>query len=185
MKITSFFKPDAFFVLDNQQFDSKKQVIELIAEKLAAQNYVTNKEKTILAFEKREQEFSTGIGNHLAIPHIREDFVKENLITFLKVKDVDWGSLDGKQTKYVFAISLKKEGAQNLHVDILQQLSSFFLDEKFIQQLAQVNNFNDLILLLEKFENETQKVASISTEKVQKYKIVAVTACPTGIAILF
>lgn len=183
MNIDNFLK-DNLVILD-QEFKTKEEALKFLADHLVANNYAQNADKVLELALKREAEFSTGIGGKIAIPHIRDEVMNESVITFARVKPLDWQSLDQQPVEYIFFISLKPGDAQNEHMEIIAQLSSLFLDENFVNQLANVNDKQSLVNLINQNNQEKEVEASQSDAADQNYDIVAVTACPTGIAHTF
>lgn len=87
MQTNEFFKKD--LIVSNLEFKDKKEVLtyfaKLLVEKKYAKNYKTVLEKAL----DRENQFSTGIGSGLAIPHIRDDVMNQSVILFANIKPVD------------------------------------------------------------------------------------------------
>ena len=186
MNIENFFKDD--LIILNQDFKSKEEALKFLANHLVSKNYANDANKVLELALKREGEFSTGIGGRIAIPHIRDEVMNKSVITFARVKPLDWQALDDQFIEYIFFISLKPSDAQNEHMEIIAKLSSLFLDENFVSQLEKITNLNSLIELINKNTQPSEPIneeVETSIAKDTYYDIVAVTACPTGIAHTF
>ena len=136
----------------------------------------------------REEEGTTGIGMGIAIPHCKSDAVTKAGLAAMVVKDgVDFESLDGTPAKIIFLIAAPNT-EDNVHLQVLSKLSVMLMDEQFTNSLinaGSVDEFLNIIDSAEKAKNE-KEAAKEAKEPVEVKKddvfIVAVTACPTGIA---
>lgn len=166
--------------LINLQFSAKnkKQAINKLC-KLAYENKIVtdaiNFEKDIMA---REQQGTTGIGDGIAIPHNRSKYVKKPAIIFARItKGLEWESLDNKPVKLIFLIAMPYEG-DDTHLKALATLSSYLIDQKNIESLLHAKKPEDVL----KVFGPNSKVPEESFIKETIANVVAVTACPTGIA---
>lgn len=184
MDLNVFFKKD-LIVLD-KSFESKEEALKFLASNLVDKNYAKNADTVFQLALKREKEFSTGIGGSIAIPHIRDEVMNESVITFAKISPLNWNSVDNVDVKYVFFISLRNSDVHGSHMEIIAQLSSLFLDSDFINQLQNVSDYESLMSLMNKKldDNKKNQESQIQISDTN-YDIVAVTACPTGIAHTF
>ncbi|UUD37052.1 PTS system protein [Mycoplasmopsis californica] len=179
MNIKEFFRKD--LVIVNKSFKNKDACLKYLAKHLVSKNYAKNEETVLDLALKREKEFSTGIGNAIAIPHIRDDVMNESVVTFVKTDALDWKSNDNEKVKFVFFITMSKKDGESSHLEAIQQLSTLFMNENFVKELELVDSYDSLIKLLEKNQKNTL-VHSTEKTNTNGYDIVAVTACPTGIA---
>ncbi|MFV0396228.1 MAG: fructose-specific PTS transporter subunit EIIC [Coprobacillaceae bacterium] len=130
---------------------------------------------------KREALSTTGIGEGIAIPHAQSAAVnKAGISAMICRKGMDFDSLDGQPTYLFFMIAVPMSGG-NEHLEILQRLSVILMDTTFRTQLLSCKNTSEFINCIDQKENEN-KIANTSKEGSEKIDIVAVTACPTGIA---
>lgn len=180
MNFNSFFKND-LIVLD-EKYSSKKDALNHFAQILVEKGYCSDVKKVVDLALKREKETSTGIGENIAIPHIRDMVVKKSSIFFAKVKDLDWDSLDGQPVNYVFFIALNPNDS-NSHMEILASLMKLFMNSAFKNSLKDVTSIKELISLMNWYNEELE--TSLSQNNSGSYDIVAITACPTGIAHTF
>ena len=138
----------------------------------------------------REEEGTTGIGMGIAIPHCKSDAVIKAGLAAMVVKDgVDFESLDGTPAKIIFLIAAPNT-EDNVHLQVLSKLSVMLMDEQFTNSLINAGSVDEFLNIIDsaekaKDEKEAAKEAK-AKESVEVKKddvfIVAVTACPTGIA---
>ena len=137
------------------------------------------------AILKRESQSSTGIGEGIGIPHGKTSAVKEAALALGVFKDgIDFDSLDGEPVNIVFMIAAP-EGANNEHLETLSRLSVLLMNPEFKNGLLEAKSGDEVLNLLDKFEDdeeeESGEASSDENSKDEKY-VIAVTACPTGIA---
>lgn len=93
---------------------------------------------------QREEEFSTGIGNGIAIPHCMSHVVKEATFTLVKLKhDIEWKSLDDKPVNYIIMLAAPKDGG-NMHLKMLSQLAMNLMDDAFRKGLLNASSIEDI-----------------------------------------
>ena len=138
----------------------------------------------------REEEGTTGIGMGIAIPHCKSDAVTKAGLAAMVVKDgVDFESLDGTPAKIIFLIAAPNT-EDNVHLQVLSKLSVMLMDEQFTNSLinaGSVDEFLNIIDSAEKAKDEKEAAKEAKAKEPVEVKkddvfIVAVTACPTGIA---
>ena len=149
----------------------------------------------VKALEAREEQSSTGIGEGIAIPHAKTEFVKEPALAMgRKMSGIDYDSLDGEPATLFFMIAAP-DGANNTHIETLARLSQLLLDDDFKEALEKAPTADAVLDIInkteaEKFPDEAKKeevkkapasVANSSSSDDEPY-IIAATACPTGIA---
>lgn len=172
-----YFKKElAFFDLI---FSSKKEAIDKLSQALVEKGYGVNYNSIYKAALQREEEFSTSIGNYIAMPHIRIPEMKKSVLLYAKVQSLDWDSTDGEKIRHIFFIALNDK--DNIHMEIIQGLSKNVMNPKFIEKLDNNNSFDGLLELFDQNNNSLVEEESI-TNSDGYYDVVAVTACPTGIA---
>ena len=138
----------------------------------------------------REEEGTTGIGMGIAIPHCKSDAVIKAGLAEMVVKDgVEFESLDGTPARIIFLIAAPNT-EDNVHLQVLSKLSVMLMDEQFTNSLINAGSVDEFLNIIDsaekaKDEKEAAKEAK-AKESVEVKKddvfIVAVTACPTGIA---
>lgn len=183
MKITDLITKDTI-KLDLTATQKWEAIDELISQLEAADklNSSTDYKNAILA---RESQSTTGIGEGIAIPHAKTSAVKSPAIAFGRsIAGIDFDSLDGQPAKLFFMIAAS-EGANNEHLETLSKLSSFLMDMNFREGLLQARNEEEILSLInekEEAESEGEEEHVHQEHEEEKPYIVAVTACPTGIA---
>ncbi|SNT55607.1 PTS system D-fructose-specific IIA component (F1P-forming), Frc family /PTS system D-fructose-specific IIB component (F1P-forming), Frc family /PTS system D-fructose-specific IIC component (F1P-forming), Frc family [Bacillus sp. OK838] len=186
MKITDLLKLDTIII--NLQSATKQAVIDELSGKLAEADRLNDVEAFKAAILKREQQSTTGIGEGIAIPHAKTNAVRTPAICFGKsVNGVDYESLDG-QPAHLFFMIAASEGANADHLETLSRLSSLLMDEKFRDRLISSSSGEEVLEIINQKEMEADEVekeeqqSSDAASGNNKGKILAVTACPTGIA---
>ncbi|WP_322902162.1 PTS fructose transporter subunit IIABC [Mycoplasmopsis felis] len=182
MKISSLFSENTFYL--KKDFASKKDALNFFCQDLHLNKYVSDSQKANTLFWERENQSSTGIGSQIAMPHIGDDIVLKNTLFFARVNNLDWNSLDGQNVKYIFGIVLSKTDRGTSHMKIMQNLSTLLINNEFINELDKVSNYNEFITLINKYEKQLIS-NEVNSGKENSYDVVAVTACPTGIAHTF
>lgn len=136
----------------------------------------------------REEEGTTGIGMGIAIPHCKSDAVTKAGLAAMVVKDgVDFESLDGTPAKIIFLIAAPNT-EDNVHLQVLSKLSIMLMDEQFTNSLINAGSVDEFLNIIDSAEKakDEKEAAKAAKEPVEVKKddvfIVAVTACPTGIA---
>ena len=136
----------------------------------------------------REEESTTGIGEGIAIPHGKCDAVTKPGLAAMVVKDgVDFDSLDGEPVTLLFLIAAPNT-EDNVHLQVLSKLSVMLMDEQFTNSLINAGSVDEFLNIIDSAEKakDEKEAAKEAKEPVEVKKddvfIVAVTACPTGIA---
>jgi fructose PTS system EIIBC or EIIC component len=179
MKITDVLTKDT--ILLNLHSQSKEDVIDELIEKLYSAGKLNDKKAYKEAILARENQSTTGIGEGIAIPHAKTNAVSEPAIAFGRSTDgIDYESLDG-QNAHLFFMIAAYEGANNDHLATLSRLSSFLMDPNFRKSLESAATEKEILDAIDAKEKEMEKEEN-HTSSSSKQKILAVTACPTGIA---
>lgn len=163
--------------------ENKSDVINQMVELLDYAGKLNDKEKYKEEILRRERLSSTGIGEGIAIPHGKTAAVKEPSLALGLVKNgVDYDSLDGEPVNIVFMIAAG-ESANADHLETLSKLSVLLMNSEFKTGLLSVKTPGDVLSLIDKFEEDEEELEEVapSPNSNKKY-ILAVTACPTGIA---
>ena len=175
-------------MLFDLQATDKEGVIDEMVQSLVDNGVVTDFETFKTGIMNREAQTSTGLGDGIAMPHSKNEAVKEATVLFAKSnKGVDYASLDGKPTDLFFMIAAP-EGANDTHLAALAELSKYLMKPGFADKLRQASTPDQVIAA---FDAEEQEAAVEEAKKAEAVKeatlsdkplIVAVTACTTGIA---
>lgn len=187
MKINDLLVKDAMIM--DLQATEKRPAIDEMVQKL----YDTGRISDIAVFKEgilnREAQTSTGLGDGIAMPHAKNAAVKEATVLFAKSKHgVDYEALDGQPT-YLFFMIAAPEGANDTHLQALAALSRQLIDPDFVEKLKQADSPEQVQSLFAEAENAREeeekaeaKAASETVKDNDRPYVVAVTACPTGIA---
>lgn len=162
---------------------TKLEVIDILVDTLDKAGKLNDKEAYKAEILKREELSSTGIGDGIAIPHGKTSAVKEPSLALGIFKNgVDYDSLDDAPINIAFMIAAS-EGANNEHLETLSKLSVLLMNSDFKEGLLKAKTPDDVLNLLDEFEEkeESSESSESITSTNSKY-IIAVTACPTGIA---
>lgn len=178
MKITDLIQKDTIIL--ELQSKEKREILGELIEKLDTAGKLKDKEKFKEDILKREADSTTGIGDGVAIPHGKSQGVETPAIAFGRSSEgVDFDSLDGEPT-YLFFMIAASEGADKEHLETLSRLATFLMDEDFRKDLLKAKSQEEVLVLINNKEEE--KEGEKKKESTSKEKLLAVTACPTGIA---
>ena len=182
MKINDLLLKDAM-IMDLQATDKKGVIDEMVAKlyEVGRISDISVYKEGILA---REAQTSTGLGDGIAMPHAKNQAVNEATVLFAKSKTgVDYEALDGQPT-YLFFMIAAPEGANDTHLQALAALSRLLIDPEFVEKLKKAPTADAVQQLFAEAEVQKEEQTDvITTESVSdRPYIVAVTACPTGIA---
>lgn len=180
MKITELLKKDTI-ILDLQS-SSKADVIDELVTKLNEAGRLESREGFKEAILKRESQSTTGIGEGIAIPHAKTSAVKTPAIAFGRsISGIDYESLDG-QPAHLFFMIAASEGANNAHLETLSRLSMLLMDTDFRKVLLAAESIDDIVKIIDEKESEGEEEEEEVIEEGSNEFVLAVTACPTGIA---
>lgn len=183
MEIRDLLKKD-LMVLDLKA-ESKEEAIKEIAKKFFEKGYVKSAEDFEEGLKERETQGSTALGESVAIPHSKNATVIEPAVLFARKKSgLDYEALDGMPTEIFFAIAAP-DGENNLHVATLAELSKMIMKDGFIDDLKNVASEDEVYSVIEKYsanKNSTKEVEVEEKNEKSDINLLAVTACPNGIA---
>ncbi|QQF61041.1 PTS sugar transporter subunit IIA [Bacillus mojavensis] len=172
----------------NIESKEKENVIDEMVTVLDKAGKLNDRQAYKEAILNRESQSSTGIGEGIAIPHAKTASVINPAIAFGRSKDgVDYESLDGQPAHLVFMIAAT-EGANNTHLEALSRLSTLLMREEIRKQLLEAESEDAIIDIInqhDKDDDEEEEEEETAPAPAGKGKILAVTACPTGIAHTF
>jgi PTS system fructose-specific IIC component len=186
MRITDLLKANGIAL--NAQVTSKSEAIDTLVDLMVTTGNISDKEEYKKAVLAREASSTTGIGEAIAIPHAKSAAVKSAGLAAMVVKDgVDFESLDGQPAKLFFLIAAPDTSA-DLHVAVLSRLATILMDSDFKNGLINANSTAEFLKLIDeteakKFPEDSQ--VPVATTAKSGYQVLAVTACPTGIAHTF
>ena len=162
---------------------SKDDAIRQMAELMAKSGKINDKQAYIDGLFKREEESTTAVGEGIAIPHYKGNAVnKPGLAAMVIPNGVDFDSADGEPVYIIFAIAAPNT-KENVHLDVLSNLSVLMMDEGFIDNLRKAKSIDEFLSVIDKAESDKdEKSDNKAAAPVGGAKILAVTGCPTGIA---
>lgn len=182
MRITDLLKKNGIAL--NVKLSGKSEAIDKLVslhEKCGNLNDVAAYKQGII---KREEMGTTAIGMEIAIPHAKSDAVKSPALTAITVADgVDYGAPDGNPCKLLFMIAATTDG--DVHLEVLARLMQMLMDEDFTAKLKAAKTAGEFLAIIDAKETEKfpeEASAPTTAPKKTGYRVLAVTACPTGIA---
>ena len=192
MRIRDLLAPESICL--NGAAADKKDVLNQMVDLMAKSGKVSDKENYLAAVFAREEEGTTGVGDGIAIPHGRCTGVnKPGLAAMVLPQGVEYEALDDEPVNLIFLIAAP-EGAGNVHITILSKLSMMLMDDTFTESLRKAKSVEEFLNIIDVAETEkddadaakekaaAQTDLAADKEKDNQKLILAVTACPTGIA---
>jgi fructose PTS system EIIBC or EIIC component len=169
------------------QATDKENVIDLLVNLQANSGCLTDKEAYKQAILARESQTSTAIEAGIAVPHAKSDCVTApSLAACTLTKGVDYGAMDGQPSDLFFMIAAPMDG--DLHLEILSHLMVLLMNPQFLNELRNAADADEFLAVIDRYETEKfgapEETASVVTEPgpIKSPRILAITACPTGIA---
>lgn len=161
----------------------KADAIGQMVELLAKSGSLEDKKKFKQAILERERLSTTGIGEGIAIPHGKSSAVKRAALAAMVVpQGVDFASADSAPVHLLFMIAVPEEGTE-LHLEVLERLAAMLMDEDFRKRLTAAKDAAEFLHILS--IEEEKRFAETAEKQEYDYDVLAVTACPTGIAHTF
>lgn len=193
MRITDLLKKEGIEL--NGVVSNKTEAITKMVELMNKTGNINDVEKYKKGVFKREGEGTTGIGDGIAIPHAKTDAVSRPGLSAMVVKNkVDFESLDDQPVDLIFLIAAP-DSKDNVHLQVLSRLSVLLMNPDFTAGLRNAKTVDEFLTIIDTAESKRAEEEE-AKEKAQKaasdtmsnaagksgYRILAVTACPTGIA---
>ena len=165
---------------------SKNEALDQMVELMAKSGKINDLEAYRQEVYRREEEGTTGVGEGIAIPHGKGAFVDKPGLAAMVVKDgVDYDSLDGEPVHLIFLIAAPNT-KDNVHLDVLSKLSVLLMDEDFSRALQNAKSPEEFMKIVDEADQEApdldEKLKANEATSEDQFRILAVTACPTGIA---
>ena len=180
MKIVDLLKVESIDLKAKPQ--DKAAALEHLITLMERGGNIADKEEYKACVLRREEEGSTGIGEGIAIPHAKTSAVKAPGLAAMLVQDgVDFDSLDGEPAKLFFLIAAP-DTEDNVHLDVLSNLSMLLMNDDFRSELLKAGSAKEFLSVIDKYENEKFEDEDEAAAPQAQRKVLAVTACPTGIA---
>ena len=180
MRIIDLLKADAIAL--NASVSTKDEAIDKMVALHAGAGNLNDAETYKGAILARESQSSTAIGEGIAVPHAKSDSVKVPGLAAITVPGgVDYGAPDGMPSDILFMIAAPLDG--DLHLEILSRLMVMLMDPAFCAKLRAAKTPAEYLAIIDKAEAEKYPEEPVVKEAPKTgYQILAVTACPTGIA---
>ena len=173
------------------QGTTKEGVIDEMIASLSANGIINDVAVYKEGIMKRESQTSTGLGDGIAMPHAKNKAVVKPAVVFAKsAAGVDYASLDG-QPAHLFFMIAAPEGANNVHLEVLASLSRLLINPDFTASLKKAKTPEEVQGLFAAAEAAREakeqaeaaaKAAPVAATETKRPFVIAVTACPTGIA---
>ena len=175
MKITDLMSKEAIKI--HGHASSKMDAIDQMVSLMNKQGNVSDKEAYKEAVIERENLSTTGMVDGIAIPHARTTAITQAGIAAMTLPEgVDYQSMDGQPTTLIFLIGAPDDG-DNVHLQVLSELSTLLMDHDFCEDLKNAGTPEEFLSIIDLAQS-----AKHETEAVKHPEVLAVTACPTGIA---
>lgn len=181
MRLIELFSRQATAV--NVKAANKAQVIDKLVDLQVTHGNITDKAAYKKAIYAREEEFSTYVGNGIVVPHAKTDVVTRPSLALVRTAEpILYNEDDDDKSDLFVMIAAPMNGS--LHVDILARMMTLLADEDFVEKLRKAKSEEELLALIDQAEQANFGNKSFTEEKIgaNGYKVLAVTACPTGIA---
>ncbi len=166
----------------------KKETLDQAVALMANSGKLADVEQYRAQVYAREEESTTGIGEGIAIPHGKCDAVKAPGLAAMVIKNgVEYDSLDGEPVTLLFLIAAPNT-KDNVHLDVLSKLSVMLMDEKFTASLRNAKSVDEFLQIIDAADESAKSIddrlsdTAITTDEKKRFKLLAVTSCPTGIA---
>ena len=188
MKITDLLKKEG--VALNQKAADQNAAIDIMVGLHDKVGNLKDKKAFKEAIEAREAKGSTAVGMGIAVPHAKSAAVKEaGLVAMTVPEGVDYKSADGQPSNLLFMIAAP-DGAADTHLEVLSKLMTMLMDQSFAKSLVEAKTAKEFLGLIdaqeaardEKDAAKAAPAAAAATTAAKASKLLAVTACPTGIA---
>ena len=185
MRITSLLKPEAVKI--GGVASDKADAIAKLVKLMETQGNVVDVDAYTEAVHARESFGSTALGEGIAIPHAKTAAVSApGLAAMTLPEGVDYDAPDGLPTTLMFLIAAPDTKA-DVHLEVLSRLSMLLMDPEFCDSLRAAKTSEEFLAVIDAAEDaklaaENAKAAETATADAAGYDLVAITACPTGIA---
>lgn len=182
MRITDLLKLNGISLDANPT--NKEDAIKTLADLMDQTGNLSDKDTYLKAVLAREASGTTGLGDGIATPHAKSSAVKNAGLSAMVIKDgIEFESLDGQPARLFFMIAAP-DSADNLHIEVLSRLATLIMDPDFKEALISAPTKEAFLKLIDEKEAGSFDAAAVPATK-DGYRVLAVTACPTGIAHTF
>ena len=188
MRIVDLLKKKS--IMPGAKLSTKADAIDLMIRLHDEAGNLADKEEYRKGILAREEEGTTAVGEGIAIPHAKSAAVKQaGLVAITVPEGIDYQAPDGKPSKILFMIAAPEDG--DLHLEVLSRLMTLLMDMELREELLKAQTPEAFLEAIDRKEKERypeeaeaagEKQESEKDGKKEGYRILAVTACPTGIA---
>ena len=180
MRITDLLSKESIML--NASPKTKAEAIDLLIDLQVKGGDIADKEAYKAGILAREESGSTAVGEGIAIPHAKSEAVKSPSLAAITVPNgVDYESLDGEPSNLLFMIAAPNDG--DVHLEVLSRLMTMLMDEDFRANLLNAKDKDEFLKVIDELETEKYPdEPKVVSEDKSGYRVLAVTACPTGIA---
>lgn len=180
MRITDLLKKESILLGGSPK--SKSEAIDILVELQVKGGNIADKEEYKKGILAREEKGSTAVGEGIAIPHAKSEAVKAPSLAAMTVPaGVDYEALDDEPSNLLFMIAAPNDG--DVHLEVLSRLMTILMDEDFREKLLNAKDKDEFLKIIDDMENEKYPdEPKAEVKAAEGYKVLAVTACPTGIA---
>ncbi len=185
MRIIDLLRPESISL--NASPKSKSEAIDMLVDLQVNGGCISDKDEYKKGIIAREEHGSTAVGEGIAIPHAKNKGVKAPSLAAMTVPEgVDYKALDDEPSNLLFMIAAP-EGGGDVHLDVLAKLMTILMDEDFRVKLLAAKDKSEFLKIIddmetEKYPEETPDAPKAAETSDGAIKVLAVTACPTGIA---
>ena len=180
MRITDLLSKESILLGGSPK--SKSEAIDMLVELQAKGGNIIDIEEYKKGILAREEKGSTAVGEGIAIPHAKSEAVKAPSLAAMTVPEgVDYEALDDEPSNLLFMIAAPNDG--DVHLEVLSRLMTILMDEDFRAKLLNAKDKDEFLKIIDDMENEKYPDEPKAEAKAAEgYRVLAVTACPTGIA---
>ena len=180
MRIVDLLSKDSIKL--NASPKSKPEAIDMLIDLQVKGGKIADKEAYKEGILAREEKGSTAVGEGIAIPHAKSEAVKAPSLAAMTVPEgVDYEALDDEPSNLLFMIAAPNDG--DVHLEVLSRLMTILMDEDFRENLLKAKDADEFLKVIDEMEKEKYPDEAKAEEKsADGYRVLAVTACPTGIA---
>lgn len=183
MRIVDLLNKDS--ILLNGAPKSKAEAIDMLVDLQVKGGNISDRETYKQGILAREEKGSTAVGEGIAIPHAKSSAVTAPSLAAMTVPGgVDYEALDDEPSDVLFMIAAPDTNA-DVHLEVLSRLMTLLMDEDFRANLLSAKDTDEFLAVIDKAEKEKypdEPTAPAEAESTDRIKVLAVTACPTGIA---
>lgn len=180
MRIVDLLNKDSIML--NAVPKSKSEAIDMLVDLQVKSGKISDREAYKKGIIAREEMSSTAVGEGIAIPHAKSTAVNELSLAAMTVPDgVDYEAMDDEPSNLLFMIAAPNDG--DVHLEVLSRLMTILMDEDFREKLLAAKDKDEFLKVIDDMEREKYPDEPKEEAKTDgRIRVLAVTACPTGIA---